>query len=1027
MALNPITTPIPDHTSNNIITTITTLTANVSKLNVGTTTSQQSVGDFVADVTLQPYIATRIISFFAYNMRPDHIMHVFFDGVNVDQYCAPAARNVVNNYSVSTITNTSDYRSIPRNSGWGTAIYSDKNGVVAGQFNLPAARFKTGERVMQISDVENLTLGADAYTSISSAKFVASNLTVTKQKVTLTTVNPVLSWTNTSQTLVTSNTQDIIITKVKDVINVSSFYEPIAQALTINTPDGQPGIFATSIDLFFKQKSLVKENGVTLYLCETRNGYPAGDSILPFGTKHLTYDEISVSADSQTPTTFTFDAPVFLNNNVLYAFIVKPDANDPDYQVYTALLGDIDIYTRTQVSSQPVVGTAFYGATMNQWTALQKEYIKFQLNRASFSNPTGIAYLENTNTEFLSVANFTYVNTNAGILPGDYVFQSNDATIPSVNTSIRGEIYYYDSSKELLYIDDPINNFTAGKFIQIHRFDDISNNTIISSPNSSTLVAYANSVTINNVRTNAFVPQLSIMTPPGTAINFDYYGTTNSVYSSPYTKDTSPQPLTVGYETEFYDYERIVASRTNEKINMSSAKSLTIAANMFTDSEYVSPLIDMVRNQELCISNEIDPVNFDYNEFFNNGSNKTKYISQPVTLAPGQEAQDLTLSLTAFRPTGSDIQVWVKFKNASDGEALANKTWTPMFNKSALVYSDPNDPNDFRELNFSIAGSYPLMYTNGTITCTNTSTSVSGSGTLFDGELDPGWFIVMKSGPQNLIVNTFSVSANTKGANSTTDLIRFYYSNGTLIPANTYFTAGDRIKYVVPTDNTAISSSPAIANNTYYYVKFANSSGIVLATSNTLTTNIQITESRTTNPGETHYMYHEKLIPLAGESIRKVVSITSNTALTLDSPFFGNYTANQYFKAFPPTTAWLSKNYRVLRSGTVSINTSNNVVIGNGTAFTTELSARSVVSIAGDVQQVISITNNSFLTVGSVWGAVANDVVIEEVGSSGLTYYDTNLSLYNTFNQFQIKIILQSNDTSKVPKINDLRALALQL
>jgi hypothetical protein len=1007
--VNQLTTPIPSHTSNSVTTTVTTSTVDGSQLVVGSTSSTQQVGNFVTDVTLQPYIAPRIISFFAYNMRPSHIMHIFFDGENVDEYCAPGVRTATNTYSVSSITNTSDPNSIPKNGNWGTEIYSDANGIVAGQFQIPAGKFKTGERIMQISDVESLALGSDAYTSISSAKFVASNISVTKQAITLTTVDPVLSYVPLSNTVVTTNTS-IVINKVKDVLNVTAWYEPIAQALTINTPDGQPGIYATSIDIYFKQRSQAKENGVTLYLCETKNGYPDGSSILPFSTTHLEYSQINVSSDGTVPTTFTFESPVFLNNGVTYAFIIKPDANDPDYYVYSALLGDVDLSTGQQVFSQPAVGTAFYGATMTQWTALQKEYFKFNLKRASFTSSNSSAYFENSNTDYLSVSNFTYVNNSVGIGPGDYAFQASNSSSSTANVFTKGVLNYYDNVKGIVYVDEGSNNFTSPSVLQVHRF---ANSALLSSPgpNTTTLIAYANLVSISDVRTNAFVPQFSTLIPAGTGINFKYLGTSNS-----YSKDTVEQNVTVGYETEFYDYERTIASKTNERLNMSSQKSLTLKAEMYTDSEYVSPLIDTVRHQQLSISNEIDPVDFNYNEFFNNGQSQTKYISQVITLAPGQEAQDLQISLTAYKPVGSDIQVWAKFKNSNDGESFNNKTWVPLINKSMDAYSDPSDPSDYRELNYSVAEGYPLLYTNGTISTTNTSTTVTGTSTLFSTELEPGWFITMRSGTQQLITNSFSVYANSTGFSNTTDTIKI--SN-----ANTYINVGDRMKYVVPTNNTAIST---LANNTYYYVVFTNSSSVALSA--TLGgANIDITDTRTTNPGETHTFYHETTVYNFNEKTRKIMSIASDTSLVIDSPFIGNYTSNSYYICFPPTTAWASTNYSTNLSGTVSVSTSTNIITGTGTSFTTELSNRSIIKINGDQQQVVSVTNSTSLAVGTVWSSTISGINAYSVGTSGLTYYNNDNSVYNTFKQFQIKIILQSDDTARVPLVDDLRALALQL
>lgn len=897
MALRPITATIPPPTTSSLTTTTTTTAIQTgTQLVVGSETNTTTIGNMVTDVTLQPYIASRIISFFAYNMRPGHIMHVFFDGINVDEYCAPGI-------IPSTISNTADYRSIEKNGNWGEPIFSDSQGRVAGQFNIPEAKFKTGDRLLQICDVDNIALGSDSFTTISSSIFTASNLNLTKQSITLTTVNPTLSFVPVSNTVTTTNTS-VVINRVRDIINVTAWYDPIAQALTINTPNGEAGIFATAIDIFFRQKSQATENGITVYLCEINNGYPDGRAILPFSTVHLDYSDINISLDSTVPTKFVFESPVFMNNGKEYAVIIRPDANDPDYQVFTANLGDTDISTNIQVFSQPVVGTAFYGATMNQWTALQKEYVKFNLYRANFSNnSTGSAVFENDDLDFIPVYNLSYSNTSLGLLPGDIVYQSVNTDPTTITSSVNGLMHYYDLQKELLYVDESTGNFTSNSFIQIHRFSNNYNRNTVG-PNTSTLIAAADTGVLYDPKVNAFVTQFATITPAGTGLSFKYSGTSNT-----YLKETTEQTLTSGYETEFYDYERIVASKSN----MPLVKSATINAFMTTDSEFLSPVIDTVRNQQLVIGNDVDAVGFNYNEFFSSGESKSKYISKPITLAVGQDAQDLQVTLTAFRPVGSDIQVWVKYQNGDDTESLANKTWTPLLNKSYELYSEPSNPDDFKEFTFVTPTGYGLIPTTGTITSTNTSVIIVGNNTIFDTELEAGWYINMK------------------------------------------------------------------ANTTY------------------------------------------------GESTRKIVSIANSTQLTLDKPFNTDYTDTSYYLVPPPTTAWSSKDYTLLLNGTVSVSTSDNSIIGVGTSFDTELTNQSILSIDGDRQQVVSIANSTYLTVGQPWATTATNVPYYNAQSSGLTYFNNDLNIFTHFIRFQIKVILQSDDTSKVPIIDDLRALALML
>jgi hypothetical protein len=60
--------------------------------------------------------------------------------------------------------------------------------------------------------------------------------------------------------------------------------------------------------------------------------------------------------------------------------------------------------------------------------------------------------------------------------------------------------------------------------------------------------------------------------------------------------------------------------------------------------------------------------------------------------------------------------------------------------------------------------------------------------------------------------------------------------------------AGDRLYYSVPTGNTPIAP---LTGNTFYFVTFANTTTIKIATE-AGGANIDITDARVTNPGETH-------------------------------------------------------------------------------------------------------------------------------------------------------------------------------
>lgn len=885
-------------------TDVETSTRSGTQLTVTTDTQRQTVGNFVTDMSIQPYMAAEEISFYAYNMRPGSRIHCFFDSVNVDAYCAPGVSTSANTTSIDTSTNAA----IVKTAAWGTAIYADSTGHVYGRFNLPAGRFKTGDRVFTLADTTNLILGTDALTTKAAAVFTASNMNVTKSTVTLTTINPLIAVIPVSQTVVntTYSNTSIDLPDLPGVVFIDAQWEPIAQALNINTPQGEAGVYATSLDLFFKQKAQMPgvDHGVTVYLTEMKNGYPDGKSILPFSTVHLRDADINISEDASVKTTFVFESPVFLNNNMEYAFIVKPDANDPDIWVYSASLGDVDIKSGVQVYSQPVTGTAFFGATMTTWSALQSEYIKHNLNIAVFSNAQGDVYFNNANSDFVTLQNISFNNSNNTILPGDTIYQASNSTPSTVSTSINGIVRQYDNTRNIIYVSNSSANFTNNAFIQVHRY---ANSTLKTSPgpNTTTIIASGNTGVLNNIVVDGICGQFATLLPAGTGIAFDYKGASNT-----YLADSNTNVITPGIETDMFDKERIVASLSNE-ISASSGKTFTIHGRFQSDSALLSPAIDLVKANALSIANLVDPVGFIYNEYYNNGTSKTKYISQVVTLANGQDAQDLQIHITAHKPVGTDIKLYVKFLNNQDVEPIANKTWTPMLNLGYNIYNTV-EPNDMTELVYQTFPYYGLTPTTGTITSSLGSNTITGVGTKFQTELVVGQWINM--------------------------------------PANTTYS----------------------------------------------------------------------------ETARQVIAIASNTSLTVSNTFGVAYTANAYYVVPPPTTAWKSNTFSTLQTGTVSANTTTNIVTGSGTNFLSLLPGQTI-SFAQDSDIITGITNSTSLTVRTPWSATVSAQTFYLVATGGVSYLNSKNSLFTNFSRFQIKMILQSNDSSKVPIVSDIRALAMQL
>lgn len=127
-----------------------------------------------------------------------------------------------------------------------------------------------------------------------------------------------------------------------------------------------------------------------------------------------------------------------------------------------------------------------------------------------------------------------------------------------------------------------------------------------------------------------------------------------------------------GQEHEL-SYEAQIYSYSNEQVDLSGGKSLTIRAGMLTQTSSVSPVIDTRKCSIIAIANDIN--NDDTDEDTNNGAAESKYISRRVVLDDGQDAEDLKVYLSNLIPTGCDVKVYGKFQNATDASNFDDLDW----------------------------------------------------------------------------------------------------------------------------------------------------------------------------------------------------------------------------------------------------------------------------------------------------------------------------------------------------------------
>src|SRR5210317_1822805 len=317
---------------------------------------RNSIGDRIVNVAFVPFVRSRTLTFEATRMKPNTRVYAFFDNIDISSYITPSS---------------------------GANLETDNNGAVSGTFTIPDPtvdsnpRWRTGTRVFRLTSSQT-----DARTDVETsaeADYIARGILETVQNTIISTREPQLVRESTTEN------RSITRTSTRAGERTIGWVDPLAQTFLI---DDVGGVFVTSLDIFFASKD--DNIPVTLQIREVVNGYP-GKTILPFSEKTLNPSSVNTSTDGTTATTFTFDSPVYLQENTEYCFVLL--ANSNNYTTYVARLGDTVLGSDRTISQQPYAGVLFKSQNGSTWTAEQNEDIKFKMKRAEFSNVTGTVTL----------------------------------------------------------------------------------------------------------------------------------------------------------------------------------------------------------------------------------------------------------------------------------------------------------------------------------------------------------------------------------------------------------------------------------------------------------------------------------------------------------------------------------------------------------------------------------------------------------------------------------------------------------
>jgi len=207
-------------------------------------------------------------------------------------------------------------------------------------------------------------------------------------------------------------------------------------------------------------------------------------------------------------------------------------------------------------------------------------------------------------------------------------------------------------------------------------------------------------VSVDNLVMNTLVPKVPVIKHANTTVSFAVRSTsTGGTISSGW------KAVQIGDDNTFFDGEKKVYSYSNESslsaVN-GSTKSLVLRATLTSNNDYVSPVVDLSRANMLAIENLINNDATDEHKTYGNA--EMRYFSKPVTLADGQDAEDMIVYMDAYKPVNSDIKVYARLLNAEDGETLEDKDFTLMTQITASnTFSSGLDGTDVKEFQFGFS------------------------------------------------------------------------------------------------------------------------------------------------------------------------------------------------------------------------------------------------------------------------------------------------------------------------------------
>lgn len=704
--------------------------------NQSTASTQDVKFDRVVQVEAALWMRQREFVVQARGLKNNSRVYAFFDGINVTANCYQIEL-IGESTTLQALNSKFDANGRLGDEGVTWRAIADgantsqplivKNNQIYLLFEVPSKKFYTGQREFKVTDSPTNSEGTtltSARNNVFAQGIIQKTGTVTiNSRPFNVSFNNTDNITNLGRKVVSQQRVETARVRIPEPPARST--DPLSQSFYVDPDTYSKGFYLTSIDLFFQAKSQDDNRNVTVEVRELENGYPSPQFVSDGDIALVNNRDINVSADASAATKFTFKNPIYLNAGNEYCFAVKPENNDPDFAIWVAELGAVDITNpdkQTRIEQAYNSGVLFTSSTDRTWTAKQNTDMKFTMRVAEFNTSAKLAYWTNipVSTAFTYDALTPAISDQ--ILPGTeitYDIKTSDSTfaVDSDFTTIKNyERLILRSRKQISTTSAETTN--GFKSLQVRATLSTTNKYITPYIDDENIIFHFDKNVINNSSETSITGTVT------------YNSSNNIVIGSGTSFSTEVFPGEYAY---FGDEYRRIASVSNNTY-------LTVTNN-FTTSNAV--------NQTMTIRNEENPIG-PY-------SSQSRYITKVVTLNDGFEAADLVTYLKINRPPGTSVKVYCKLLNENDIDAFDDKFYTPMNLVGTETFT--LNQNEYKEEKFvvpSVAKTGGSELLAGTVEISNVSTTVIGTSTRFIEDLKIGDTIAVGTARTERVVATIA-------------------------------------------------------------------------------------------------------------------------------------------------------------------------------------------------------------------------------------------------------------------------------